>query len=159
MDGEEEQQNIPTYGCPMSEQLCAQVVCLIHERFLLQLSTNFVLLSSLHVTFIDFICFDGLSSHGVQLLGFTLGLSDAISLGFIDGSKLGSLLGSVDGMMLGNALGYDDGSNEGREENDGTDDGTYLFEGILLRVGLKLGFVLGSSDGILLCSSVGSKLG
>jgi len=127
---------------------------------LLQLASNFVLRSSLHVTFSVFsICFDGLSSQGVQLLGFTLGLSDGISLGFIDGSKLGSLLGSVDGMMLGNALGYDDGSNEGREENDGTDDGMCLFEGILLRVGLKLGFVLGSSDGILLCSSVGSKLG
>jgi hypothetical protein len=35
-DGEEEQQNIPTYGCPMSEQLCAQVLYLIHDCLLLQ---------------------------------------------------------------------------------------------------------------------------
>ena len=69
MDSKEEQQQIPSYGCLMLKQLCAQNLCLIHDSLMLQVFRNLFNGASLHVVFIFFIPFDGLLSHNIQLLG------------------------------------------------------------------------------------------
>jgi len=54
MDGQEEQQKIPSYGCPMLKQLCAQNICNFHDSLMLQVFRNLFNGASLHAIFCTF---------------------------------------------------------------------------------------------------------